>query len=55
MVERDRALSLGFGVGVVVLLAIPGINLLFRPALVIAAAHLRGQLELEDQLALPAA
>ena len=47
MVERDRALSLGFGVGVFVLLVIPGINLLFRPALVIAAAHLRGQLELE--------
>lgn len=47
MVERDRSLALGFGVGVFVLLLIPGINLLFRPALVIAAAHLRGQLELE--------
>jgi len=49
MVERDRSLALGFGVGVFVLLVIPGINLLFRPALVIAAAHLRGQLELEAQ------
>lgn len=54
MVERDPALAAGFGAGVVVLLAIPGVNLLFRPALVIAAAHLRGQLELEDRLS-PAA
>lgn len=49
MVERDRALACGFGVGVFVLLVIPGVNLLFRPALVIAAAHLRGQLDLEAE------
>ncbi len=48
MVERDPALCAGFGFGVFALLAIPGINLLFRPALIIAASHLRGQLELED-------
>lgn len=53
VVERDPALSAGFGAGVFVLLVIPGINLLFRPALVIAAAHLRGQLELEHQLETP--
>ncbi|HWB75947.1 MAG TPA: hypothetical protein VG755_13355, partial [Nannocystaceae bacterium] len=45
IVERERALSAGFGVGVLILLAIPGINLLFRPALVVAATNLRAQLE----------
>ena len=49
LVERERALAAGYGAGVFVLLVIPGVNLLFRPALVIAAAHLRGQLELEQQ------
>lgn len=47
MVERDRALAAGFAMGVAVLLAIPIVSLLFRPALVIAAANLRGQLERE--------
>lgn len=45
IVERERALAAGFGVGVLILLAIPGINLLFRPALVVAATNLRAQLE----------
>jgi hypothetical protein len=43
--ERYPWLSLGFGFGTIVLLSIPGLNLLFRPAVVIAAAHLRGQVE----------
>lgn len=47
IVERDRVLTGGFALGVVVLLSIPGLNLFFRPALVIGAAHLRGQLERE--------
>jgi hypothetical protein len=47
VVEHERALCSGFGLGVVALLAIPGLNLFFRPALVIGAAHLRGQLERE--------
>ncbi|MBC8072213.1 MAG: EI24 domain-containing protein [Deltaproteobacteria bacterium] len=47
IVERERALCSGFGIGVLVVLAIPGINLLFRPALVVAATHLRAQLERE--------
>ncbi|MFO0632073.1 MAG: hypothetical protein U0168_04405 [Nannocystaceae bacterium] len=50
LVERESALSAGFGLGAFVLLAIPGVNLLFRPALVVAAAHLRGQLEREHAL-----
>ncbi|HET6582141.1 MAG TPA: hypothetical protein VFG69_01815 [Nannocystaceae bacterium] len=45
IVERDHALAGGFGLGVVALLAVPGLNLFFRPALVIGAAHLRGRLE----------
>lgn len=45
IVESDRALCMGFGLGVVALLAVPGLNLFFRPALVIGAAHLRGRLE----------
>lgn len=49
LVEHERALSAGFGLGAFVLLAIPGVNLLFRPALVVAAAHLRGQLEREAE------
>jgi uncharacterized protein involved in cysteine biosynthesis len=47
MIERDRSLAVGFALGVAVLLAIPIVSLLFRPALVIAAANLRGQLERE--------
>ncbi len=47
IVESDRALCMGFGLGVVALLAVPGLNLFFRPALVIGAAHLRGRLEQE--------
>ena len=48
LVEHERALSAGFGLGVVALLAIPGLNLFFRPALVIGATHLRGRLEQES-------
>jgi hypothetical protein len=47
LVEHERALCSGFGLGVVTLLAIPGLNLFFRPALVIGAAHMRGRLERE--------
>jgi hypothetical protein len=47
LVEHERALSVGFGIGVVALIAVPGLNLFFRPALVIGAAHMRGRLERE--------
>lgn len=39
-IERNPWLSAGFGVGTVILLAIPGLNLFFRPATAIAGAHL---------------
>ena len=45
LVEADPHLAFGFGLGTVVLLAVPGLNLLFRPALVIAAVHVRTRLE----------
>ena len=48
VIEHERALCSGFGIGVVLLLAVPGLNLFFRPALVIGAAHLRGRLERES-------
>ena len=48
LVERRPWVSLGFGLGAAVVLAIPGLNLLLRPALVIGGAHLRGRLEEED-------
>jgi hypothetical protein len=48
IVERHRGLASGFAVGVLIVLAIPGINLLFRPALVVAATNLRAQLERES-------
>ncbi len=48
IMERERALAAGFGVGVLIVLAIPGVNLLFRPALVVAATNLRAQLERES-------
>jgi hypothetical protein len=47
VIEHERALCSGFGLGVVALLAVPGLNLFFRPALVIGAAHMRGRLERE--------
>jgi len=49
IVEQERVLTGGFALGVVVLLAVPGLNLFFRPALVIGAAHLRGRLEHESR------
>jgi hypothetical protein len=45
IVERNPYLTSGFGVGTVVLLSIPGLNLFFRPALAISGAHLRTRIE----------
>lgn len=42
--ERHPWICFGFGLGVVVLVAIPGVNLLFRPAVVVAGVHLREQI-----------
>lgn len=49
-VERTPHLSAGFGLGVALLLAIPGLNVLFRPAVSIGGVHLRARIEHETPL-----
>lgn len=44
LAEREPWISLGFGLGAAVMLAVPGLNLLLRPAVVVAGVHLRHQL-----------
>jgi len=44
LVEREPWISLGFGLGAAVMLAVPGLNLLLRPAVVVAGVHLRHHL-----------
>jgi hypothetical protein len=48
VIENDPFIAAGLGAGAAVLLAIPIVNLLFRPAVVIAAATWHAQLELRD-------
>ncbi|GAC1342753.1 MAG: hypothetical protein NVSMB23_15770 [Myxococcales bacterium] len=45
LLERHRALGLGFAVATTALLATPVLNLLFRPIIIVAAVHLLGHLE----------
>lgn len=45
LIEQRPWLATGFGVGAAALLTIPVINLLFRPAVVIAASHVLGHLD----------
>lgn len=52
-VEAQPWIALGFGLGTVLLLAIPGVNLLFRPAIVIGAAHLSGRFDIAERRAHP--
>jgi hypothetical protein len=47
IIERNPYLTSGFGIGTVLLLSIPGLNLFFRPALAISGAHLRTRLDRE--------
>lgn len=44
LVEREPWISLGFGLGAAAMLAVPGLNLLLRPAVVVAGVHLRHHL-----------
>jgi hypothetical protein len=44
LVRRHPALAVGFGLAAAAILAIPLANLLLRPAILIGAVHLRGQL-----------
>jgi hypothetical protein len=44
LAEREPWISLGFGLGAAIMLAVPGLNLLLRPAVVVAGVHLRHHL-----------
>jgi uncharacterized protein involved in cysteine biosynthesis len=45
LVEQHRALTVGFALSTAALLAIPILNLAFRPIVIIAASNILGQLE----------
>jgi len=47
LIEARPYLAAGFGVGASLLLLIPVLNLLFRPAVVVAASHVLGRVNLE--------
>jgi hypothetical protein len=49
IMERNRFVSLGFGVSTAALLAVPVLNLLFRPIILAAASHLVGQIESAEE------
>ncbi|MCH9688529.1 MAG: hypothetical protein K0V04_44270 [Deltaproteobacteria bacterium] len=53
LVEDEPWVSLGFGLGAASMLAVPGLNLLFRPAVVVAGVHLRHRLLPEDSSVSP--
>jgi hypothetical protein len=44
LAEREPWISLGFGLGAGLMLVVPGLNLLLRPAVVVAGVHLRHHL-----------
>jgi hypothetical protein len=49
IMESNRYVSTGFGLSTAALLAIPGLNLLFRPIILAAASHLVGQIEANEE------
>lgn len=51
LTEREPWISLGFGLGAAVMLAVPGLNLLCRPAVLVAGVHLRHHLLPDASLA----
>ncbi|MCB9749027.1 MAG: hypothetical protein H6713_03360 [Myxococcales bacterium] len=52
LLEKHPSVTSGFGLGIAAMLAVPGLNFLFRPAVISASACLRGQLEAEVDAAL---
>jgi uncharacterized protein involved in cysteine biosynthesis len=46
--EGHRTISAGFAFMTATLLAVPVMNLLFRPIILVASSHLLGHLEAED-------
>ena len=52
LIERYPAVTGGLGLGIAVMLFVPGLNFLFRPAVIAASACLRGQIEQNVERAL---
>lgn len=48
LIEARPALAVGFSLGVALVLVLPVVNLLLRPAVIAAAVHVRGQLGARD-------
>ena len=53
LVSEHPWIAAGFSVGAGIMVTVPGLNLLFRPALIVGAAHLRAHLEGANQAAQP--
>jgi uncharacterized protein involved in cysteine biosynthesis len=53
LIERYPAIAAGFAATTGLLLAVPGLNLFFRPIIIVASAHLLGHLEKTEPHALP--
>jgi hypothetical protein len=49
IMEKNRFVSLGFGISTAALLSLPVVNLLFRPIILAAASHLVGQVEAAEE------
>jgi hypothetical protein len=48
LMEANSTLAAGFAITTASLLAVPGLNLLFRPIILVASSHLLGHLEAQD-------
>jgi hypothetical protein len=46
--EKNRYISLGFALSTAALMAIPVVNLFFRPVILVASSHLLGHLEADE-------
>lgn len=55
VMEENPSIATGFALSTAALLAIPGLNLLFRPIILVSSAHLLGHLEKHERHAQPAA
>jgi hypothetical protein len=48
IMEKNRYISLGFALSTAALMAIPVLNLFFRPVILVASSHLLGHLEANE-------
>jgi uncharacterized protein involved in cysteine biosynthesis len=46
LVEQHPALMIGFALSTAIILAVPILNLVFRPIVIVGATHVLGQLEI---------